>query len=233
MDILYTLAENYDGAELRYSLRSLKNIPHERVFIVGGCPKWVKNVIHIPATQSGTKYKNTTENLKIACNDTRLSEDFIFFNDDFFVIKTIKDPVKELNIYMGTVQSIIDALYKWHPFGSAYIRGMEETRVLLCELGKQEPLSYELHIPCIFNKYNYLKMFDIEGVKDINCLHKRTLYGNLYRTGGKYMQDVKVLTRHKFDTAKVDKFLSCSNAAFDKVSAYLGGKFPEKSPYEI
>ena len=233
MDILYTLAPNYDGNELRYSLRSLANMPHERVFIVGGCPKWVKGIIHIPTVQEGTKYKNTTNNLKVACNDTRLSEDFILMNDDFFILQPIKDPKKELNLYMGTAQEQIDDFYKRHPFGSAYIRGMEETRNLLRKLGKEEPLSYELHTPCVINKFNYLDMFKIEGVEKISCLHKRTLYGNLYRTGGKSVTDVKIFTHNKFDTDKLGNFLSCSNDGFGVIAPYLLSKFPQKSPYEI
>jgi len=233
MDILYTIAENYDGEELRYSLRSLKNIPHDRVFFVGGCPKWVKGVEHIPTTQSGTKYKNTTNNLKVACNDTRLSDDFIYFNDDFFILQPIKNPARDLNIYNGTVQSVLDALYEQHSIATPYMVGMEQTRDLLRFLGKSEPLSYELHAPIVFNKFNYLKMFEIEGVDKINCLHKRTLYGNLYYVGGKSQKDVKIFAGHKFNPDTLGTFLSCANNGFEKVRPYLQSKFPDKSPYEI
>ena len=233
MDILYTLAENYDGDELRYSLRSLANVPHDRVFFVGGCPKWVKGVEHIPTTQSGTKYKNTTNNLKVACNDTRLSDDFIYFNDDFFVLQPLKDPARDLNIYNGTVQSVLDTLYEQHTIATPYMVGMEQTRDLLRFLGKAEPLSYELHAPFVFNKFNFLKMFEIEGVDKINCFHKRTFYGNLYYTGGKSQKDVKIFAGRKFNTDTLGAFLSCANNGFDLVRPYLQAKFPNKSPYEI
>lgn len=233
MDILYTLSSNYSGEELRYSLRSLVNVPHDNVFIVGGCPAWVKGIIHIPATQSGTKYKNTTNNLKVACNDTRLSDDFIYFNDDFFVLRPIKDPKKELNLYNDTVNKQYDGLYAKHHAETPYMVGIRETRDLIRALGKADPLSYELHAPFVFNKDNFIKMFAIEGVDKINCLHKRTLYGNLYYTGGKNQKDVKIFAKDKFDTSALDKFLSCSNDGWPKVRVYLQSKFPEKCQYEI
>ena len=48
-DIYYPVIKSVnDNAELRFSLRSLKNIEHGNVYIVGYKPLWVKNVIHLP-----------------------------------------------------------------------------------------------------------------------------------------------------------------------------------------
>lgn len=49
MDILY-LCRPGENLELRYSLRSLRNVPHGRVWIFGDCPDWVTNVnlVHQP-----------------------------------------------------------------------------------------------------------------------------------------------------------------------------------------
>lgn len=228
MDIVYTLAQNYTGEELKYSLRSLENIPHERVFFVGGCPKWAKDIIHIPTNQTGTKYKNTTYNLKTVCQDERISDDFIFMNDDFFILENTT--LEDLNAYDGTVQSNIDRLNK--KGGSAYCSGAEDTQKLIKSLGINTPLSYELHIPFIFNKHKFLEMLDIKGALDIPCLHKRTLYGNLYLKGGKDMRDVKIFPYSGF-CGKTGQFLSCSNDGFPCVAEFLKKKFPTKSIYEI
>lgn len=233
MDIVYTLRNHYDGEELRYSLRSLKNIPHDRVFFVGGCPRWAKNVIHIPTEQNGTKYKNTTGNLLTACNDNRISANFILMNDDFFILEPIKSPTRELNLYMGTVQSYIDKLKKRHPTGSAYITGMEQTKEFLKGLGVSDPLSYELHIPFVVNKKKFLKMFDLPGVKDISCFHKRTVYGNLYLKGSKDTPDVKIFFNSGFVPKKLGKFLSCDDMGFYTLHNFLLNKFPQKSVYEV
>lgn len=231
MDIVYSLAPNC-GDDLRYSLRSLVNVPHDKVYFVGGCPKWAKNVVHIPSVQTGTKWQNVPRNLQVVCKDSRVSENFIYFNDDFFVLEKVKHPARDLNLYNSTVQSVLDKLSKRYPTPTNYMVGMAQTQTLLKELGKAEPLSYELHVPFVFNKDNYLRMFDIDGVNDIPVLHYRSLYGNLYLTGGKDMRDVKVLSRNGFN-GKPGAFLSCANDSFALIKDFLAHKFPDKCRYEI
>ena len=41
LDVVYCVKELITNEELRYSLRSLRNLPHRKVWIFGGCPKWV------------------------------------------------------------------------------------------------------------------------------------------------------------------------------------------------
>lgn len=233
MDIVYVLRNKYDGEELKYSLRSLENIPHDKVFFVGGCPKWAKNIIHIPTEQTGTKYKNTSNSLKVACNDPRISSNFILMNDDFFILEPIKTPTKELNLNNGTVQSVLDIKLKKLPGGTPYFKGMAQTKEFLKGLGFDDPLSYELHVPFIFNKKKFLKMYELPGVSDIPCFHKRTVYGNLYLKGGEFMKDVKIFMFNKFPPKKLGKFLSCDDMGFYTISHFLMTKFPKKSIYEI
>ena len=234
MDILYTLSKGYDGEELRYSLRSLQNLPHDKVFIVGGKPPaWVKNVIHIPTEQTGTKWQNVPRNLKIACQDTRLSANFIYFNDDFFVMQKIKTPSKELNLHNGTMQDMIIWATKNGRGETYYIKGAVETCDFMCFAGVPEPLCYELHVPIVFNKKKFLKMFELPGVEKIDVLHYRSLYGNLYLSGGENMKDVKIAGRNGFVPQKVGKFLSCDCFGFYILSNYLQNLFPQKCAYEV
>lgn len=228
MDIVYTLSNGYNGDELKYSLRSLSNIPHDRVFVVGGCPVWLKDVIHIPTRQRGTKYKNTTNNLITGCNDPRVSDNFIFMNDDFFILEPTNP--EGLNLHNGTVKENIDAYFKKNKNEIPYIKGMKETYNLLRSKGI-DPLCYELHIPFVFNKEKFLQMFEMEGVKEVLCLHKRTLYGNLYLSGGESMPDVKIFGKYGFN-GKCGKFLSCSDDGFNLIQDFLAQKFPYKSKYE-
>lgn len=232
MDIVYSLSSNYTGEELKYSLRSLVNIPHDKVYFVGGCPSWAKNIVHIPTEQTGTKWQNVPRNLIAVCEDIRVSDDFIYFNDDFFVLQKVKNPKKELNLYKSTITSVLDRLGKKHPIPTNYMAGMAQTQALLRDLGKAEPLCYELHVPFVFNKDNYLRMFDIDEVFNIDVLHYRSLYGNLYLTGGKDMPDVKVGSRSVF-SGPTGHFLSCSNASFPLVKPFLERTFPDKCAYEI
>ena len=148
MDVVYTLRNTDECEEIIYSLRSLKNLPHDKVFIVGGCPKNInkEKVIYIPTLQNNSKYKNTTNNLKIACLDNRLSSDFILMNDDFFIMSPIENVEKELNLNFGTVDSVIEKYYQRRKKTNVWLRGMIETKEYLQKIGNKNPLSFELHI---------------------------------------------------------------------------------------
>lgn len=232
MDIVYTLDKKCDGEELRYSLRSLVNMPHDKVFVVGACPRWLKNVIHIPTEQTGTKWQNVPRNLRAVCQDERVSANFIYMNDDFFVTDKVKTPGKELNLYNDTLQALIERAKKNGHDNTPYIRGAWETNEFIKWLGVPEPKSYELHTPMVFNKKKLAKMFELKGVWDIDVLHYRSLYGNLYLSGGQNTQDVKVFIRNGFPPSKPGKFLSCDNGGFFILHNFLFTKFPEKSAYE-
>ena len=233
MDILYTLKCGSNCDELTYSLRTLRNIPHERVFIVGDCPDNIRKdkVVHIPTVQTGTKWKNSMHNFRTACTDNRLSEDFILMNDDFFILRPITE--KDLLVRWGTMQAVHDLYFKKHGKETNWMRGMRETAELLKKRGISDPVCYDLHTPMILNKRKFLQLFELDGVKDIDVLHARSLYGNLYGVGGTYMDDVKYLAEGDFDPKKYDKFVSCSNVGFLKMKDFLAGKFNTKSEYEI
>lgn len=232
MDIVYVVKECLECEELTYSLRSLVNIPHDKVFIVGGCPKNIdtSKVIHVPMLQIGSKYQNTTNMLKFICEkDIDLSEDFILFNDDFFILKPID--LEDLNCCRGYVKDVIED-YKSRCTMNDYIRGMEQTSIFLNDLGIKNALSYELHIPIILNKKNVLKMFSLPYLSSIGkVIHKRTLYGNLFLKNSKVIEDVKVLV-DRYVPIHSDKFLSCDDLSFARVKKFLDKLFPNKSEYE-
>lgn len=81
-----------DDIELRYCLRSIEKHLSEYgdIFIVGHMPKWVQGCIHIPATdedKTWNKEKNIFNKILLACQDERVSEDFLFMNDDHYLLK--------------------------------------------------------------------------------------------------------------------------------------------------
>lgn len=231
MDIVYFVREGDDNEELRYSLRSLKNLPHRKVHIVGYKPSWVTNVNHIDIAQDkGGKNLNTTHNMEMAAYELSVSDDFILMNDDFFIMKQLS----ELPHYnRGTIKE----LEKYYSqFDSAYYQGMVDTREYMEELGLGDNLlSYELHIPMIFNKNNVIDMFSqyYGDAPPVSVLHKRSLYGNMYNYGGETIKDVRV---YKID-GQFDKnstFLSTEDKiwAESEVGIFIRNKFPEKCEYE-
>ena len=234
MDIVYLVKQCQTNDELTYSLRSLKNLPHNRVFIVGGCPTNINKskIIYKPILQNQSKYKNTTYNLKQICQDKDLSDDFILMNDDFFVLKPISDLVNELNLCRGTIKDVLADYKSRYGVMNDYTNGMKQTMIFLQDIGILEPLSYELHIPMIINKQKFLKMFELPYINSIKVLHKRSLYGNLYNKDSKPILDVKVLASY-FLPLGSDKFLSTEDNSWPIVKTYVGRLFPNKCEYEI
>lgn len=232
MDILYTLKNCNICEELVYSLRSLANLPHDNIFFVGGFPNNIKrdNIGYINRTQTSTKWKNATQNVKTACLDDRLSEDFILMNDDFFILEPVDE--KELALNFGTIDEVYKRYCDRGLKETAYVKGMKETQDFLKRLGFSEPLCFELHIPMIFNKEKFLKMFSLEGIDKIDVLHWRSVYGNLYQKESVKRNDVKVLMSDKFSSSE-DKFLSCGDSTWKKVKPFLESLFPKKSIHEF
>ena len=89
-DIVYFVKDTQVNEELRHSLRSLKNFPHNKVWFYGGCPDGLKPDYHIEVEQDQpTKWQNIFKMFKLACSNKDITKNFWLFNDDFFVMKPI------------------------------------------------------------------------------------------------------------------------------------------------
>jgi len=233
MDVVYLCREG-ENEELRYSLRSLRNLPHGRVWIFGGAPEWIRGAELVPTDQHDTKYRVTTRAMRAACEHPDVSDPFALFNDDFYVMR----PVAEVPVlHRGPVAAVL-AYYERRWGGrSRYSVGMRETAVLLRSLGFDDPLSYELHLPLPIHKAAMLEALDAGEASGITVLHKRTLYGNLARLGGERASDCKIVSprdgriagRH---VAGASTWLSSSDASFDGLAPLLAHRFPRPSPFE-
>ncbi len=219
-DVVYYVKESETNEELRYSLRSLKNLNHGKVFIVGHKPSWIsKRVYHIPVEQTGRKYENVRALRLAALSDPRLGDDFILMNDDFFIMK----PVKEIPVLrrMKNIDHYIDLYTKLDP-NSRYVSSMRKTRDTLHSWGIDEVSSYELHVPMHYNKKKLQALCDIAPM---SC-HLRTLYGNYYNLQGERIKDVKVINDDQ-QISFNQQFLSTSDESFESglVGKYLRTKF--------
>lgn len=239
IDIVYLVINNSDNdsQELRYSLRSLKNIPHRKVYIVGEKPEWVRNVEFIPVLQDRPRIDNVMTSMTTAVSHEVISEDFILMNDDFFFMKQI-DFLPALNF--GLMKEAIARYEHRYPEGSYYISSMKRTHKSLVERGIAHPLSYELHIPMMFNKYKAMTMLRDEQWP----YHIRSYYGNIYATGGQSVADVEVFLeqRHNSPLYQQDPekyldeqlLLSATGGSFGRglVGSFIRSRFSEASMYE-
>lgn len=226
MDVLYLVRPGTRNEELRYSLRSLGNLPHDRVIISGFCPQWVRDVIYLPQEQTRNKQQNTRQNLVAALRDTRLSRYFLMLNDDMYVMAPQPEGMPAL--HGRSVAHMLQGLM--HLELKGYRRAMYETMKILIGLGVPNPLSFELHVPMRFEKHKLAGLIQTYG--HIEGLHYRTLYGNLHQKRSRYMEDCKVYGAKDGKSMELWPFLSTADNMHHPVGAYIRSRFPEPSPYE-
>jgi hypothetical protein len=226
-DVVYVLGPGHQHEELRYSLRSLRNLPHGQVWIVGAeLPKWVIGVRHVFHPQAGSRYKNSTENLRIACSNSEISEVFTLMNDDFFIMKPVeKTPVH----HRGPTAEVIRRL-GWADM--RYMAGMRQVMQMCQRLGIVNPLCYETHTPIPVDKQAMLRVLTRREADHLPLQqHKRTLYGNLAALGGEQIADPKVIARAG-GFRKDAIYLSTAQWNASEVVGFIKESLPGPSPYE-
>lgn len=230
LDVVYFVKDSSVNQELKYSLRSVEqNLAHRNVWLYGGKPDGLHDIRHVSVVQQGeTKWDKVRNMFELACENQSLSSDFILFNDDFFVMKptdSLSPLYRELLLeHIFYLESALgDKVSKY----SARLRNALRT---LRENGMDNPRSYELHVPFIFNKEKLkqvLRRFPDVGVT-------RTMYGNYYQVKGEQAKDVKIYTLDG-EPDQESRFLSTDDLSFvgGKVGKYLKKQFPTPSRYEV
>lgn len=220
LDIVYFAKDGYINEELRYSLRSVcKNMQYRRVWIFGGCPNGITPDIHVWVEQTGvTKWDRVRNMFLMACNNKELTDDFILFNDDFFVMKPM-DKIEPW--YHSSLDDHMTVLGD-----GAYKDLLKRVNSELKEMG-ETTLSYELHVPFIFNKDKLKRL--IADSPELHCT--RTLYGNIFGIGGVKHRDIKVFnSRPDFDyeTSELlstdDSVVNINNDVWRYIKKQLSGK---------
>lgn len=229
-DVVY-ITRDGRNAELRYSLRSLENLPHGTVHVVGGTPGWLSPAVnYLPRAQDAlTKGENGRLNRELAFATSAIAEEFLLFNDDFFIL----EPLDRIQVWhRGPVAEVLTDYDLRHP-GSYYTVSMRRTLELLRSLGIREPLSYELHAPLPMHRSIAANVSHfIAPHWAAGHLHWRTLYGNLARIGGEYLPDVKTLD---FQSDATGPIVSTSDQTFlhGAVGAQIRARFTAPSLYEV
>lgn len=233
MDIIYPVKKTTLNEELRYSLRSLVNISHNKVFIIGDLPEFIntEEVFYIPAHTVDSRYITTTNHLKLAISNENISKDFVWMNDDFFILQPIL--ADSLMVNRGLLANQVQYYHSHHHPLTKFDRLVELAMLELQQLGFENPISFELHCPMIINKEKFKSIQDKLISESLNCC-KRSVYGNYFIKESKTMNDVKVLSNHTFKEEEQGRlpFISCSESCFNKVKPFLEKKFPNKCKYE-
>ena len=237
MDAVYLVRAGVNE-DLRYSLRSLAaNVPHDRVWIVGHMPSWCGGVEHLPSRSHGSKWANLPADLLAASRTEAISATFAYWNDDFFCVAPVdgvplyhRGPLSEYVGKRGRVQ------------GSAYLKGQRETLKLLRAWGYPEPLSFETHMPIVFDKgilrdvlERLLSAPAFSNERRCACQAPayRSLYGAVAGLEGERIEDMKRTGRNEGIPAGWD-WVSTSDASWEtgKMGKQLRAMFPEPCQYE-
>lgn len=186
MDLVYPLGTGsvWENNELRYSLRAVaENVKDLRnVWVIGEKPDWLTNVRYLPVKDCFDRpTKNTFHKLQSVCHEPDLSENFLWLNDDFFILKP-------------TIVADFPYFYK-----GVLPSGIRKSRLLAIEspvntvnylqFHNLTMLDYRVHCPIIFNKQRILDLPVAEN--EFGVVNTRAVYGNYYKVGG-------ILTKENF-----------------------------------
>jgi hypothetical protein len=226
MDVVYVCRDG-ENPELRYSLRTLRNVNHDRVWVFGGMPVWVDQdrVEFRKRMQTGSPYSSTRGHIAAACNTPEVSDPFMLWNDDFFAMK----PVDEVPLYhRGPLEGMLE---RFTTTKTLWAKGLRETAHMMEERGVLEgALSYDTHLPLIVHKYEMLAALRWAKKGRTDAIHLRTLYG-AWMSGGVAHPDPKIM--RKTDPFPEGAWLSSGDDTFrSTVEPVLRYLFPDASPYE-
>lgn len=228
MDLVYVCREG-ENEELRYSLRSVvKNLPESRIWLVGYQPDWYVGDF-ISVEDIGNKFANIFNAMKVAASTKEISNNFIFMNDDFFLLKPISR-IPRLN--GGKLVDKMQAYMDLTGPNSTYASLLSKTYKKLVKAGIHDPVDYDIHVPMHFNKKK------LQAVIDGTTL-PRSVYGNVFSVSGKSISDVKKYNPRSRLSSRSPRitddllFVSTDDSSFEELrDSILVEMFPEPSRYE-
>jgi hypothetical protein len=245
IDVVYVLGtgSGWKNNELRFSLRSIEKnaVNIGNIFIVGEKPDFLsKDVIHIKALDIFNPNVNADGNIitKVlaACADERLSEDFLFINDDHLILKPVD--LSQVPAFHKGDMNTYKADY-WLTNNYWRSSRLKKTMETLNEKGLTA-YHFDCHTPILFNKKLFpqvIARFDYQ----LDCgLTMKSLYGNsIYSESGKLLEGEKKKVFKHMTTDQLNKHLyDCGYMSFNdfglnnSLKIWLYNQFPNRSKWE-
>jgi hypothetical protein len=230
MDIVMPYKAAGTAQELRYTLRSVeKHYPDVGdLWLIGDASIHLKDFRHIPnpANQkTNNTFANFTHAFEIACEHPDIPDEFLLFNDDFFLMQPY-EPVLYARGYLADHVALHDGKT------SAWGQVLRNTlRYLQEDWGMEKPVSFDLHIPMPVDKHTMAIALARSYGQGVAV---RTVYGaELGDVEVPLHQDVKLKYGSKVDYTTLD-FISTDNQVFEhhSVGQYIKDTFPDKSRWE-
>lgn len=242
MDIVIPLGSGskHNNLELRYALRSIEQYVSfsafegpGNIFIVGDRPEFIHHVIHIQAYDTPeSKWKEQNIFLKVmaAIDDPRLSDDFILFNDDHFLLE-------EFDIEKVFFKGRLDFSLRQRTLHESYANTIRNTLQMY-----PNSLDYDVHCPMVMNKDLFRAWVAHAEWHVPFGFSIQSLYGNglAQKMGAQvfHHEDCKIrtpMTPAEIRGTIVDwKFFSIGDEALnDNMKQVLQELYPNKSDYEL
>lgn len=207
--------------ELKYCLRGIEMyVDNPEVIIIGDKTEF-KNVEHI-SYKSNSDYR--WKELNIFEKLCLVKEDFLYFNDDFFLLKPF-DPFTYF--YYGGLERRLTELSK-----SNVLRQVIKNTVDIYGDIK----SYHQHNPIFFNRILFDRLTNLDWGKEYGyCI--KSIYCHIYNIEGKGYNDLKIRSPHHQKSIKqmIDgrSWFSTDNCAMGKsMISVMEELYPFKSKYE-
>lgn len=242
MDIVIPLGSGskHKNLELRYALRSIEeHFPFSlftmwrKIFLVGERPDFIHNVIHIPGFDNPeTRWKEQNIFLKVmaAIDDPRLSDDFILFNDDHFLLE-------EFDVEKVFFKGRLDFSLRQRTLHESYANTIRNTLQMY-----PNSLDYDVHCPMVMNR-NFFRAWVAKAEWHLPFgFSIQSLYGNghVQKMDAQvfHHEDCKIrraMTPAEIRGTIVDwKFFSIADEALnDDMKHVLQELYPNKSSYEL
>ena len=241
-DLVYVVGtgSKWQDNELRFSLRSVaKNLTgYGKVWIIGDCPCFVQGVEHRYYPDNDLSGNNNDANMidKIlfACQQ-EISEEFIFMNDDFFVLKPMH--VDEIPVmHKGDMTE--------KPKDYWRITGIWQQRLLntfnQLKARGMSTMLYDMHCPMPMNKTLFPEVIKNWDYKVEPGLNFRSIYGNTIHKGEGLRNNghkFTVFTRKIYPVIKKEAerawFMAVNDSGLTSVSkSFIRSMFLEQSEFE-
>lgn len=235
-DLVYILGKEscWQNNELRYSLRSvekfLKN--YGRVWVFGEDPGFLNkdHITHVPCkSEDLDKAKNIKNKLLRVCGCGAVSDNFMFFNDDYFLMGEV-DATNYPYYWKCDLQHTVNinrTIYKdyvWATIHALNLKGL--------------PLkNFDTHKPIIYNKQDLFNIIHEYDWSISRGYIMRSIYCNTMKIEGVERLDNKFVTplsvnRWKEKTAGLDCFSIADRVVNRHFKQFLEESFPEKSLFE-
>ena len=226
-DVVYRVRPGDDNDELRLSLRSLTNITHGKVWIVGHKPAWVTGVGHLPGDRHTTKYANAFDGILRACLDPRISDTFILMDDDMMILQPV--PTVTPWHYYPLEEHCAQAK-QGHHHGPGWVTSLTTTLDYLRAQGCAHPISWEIHVPFLVERATAAPLLENAATYAQPIPPQaRSVIANLTDRTGEWRQDVKIRPPH---ITFAPDLVSTDDRTIGKVITELRARFPKPSPWE-